>query len=62
MGEMMVELFGSSNWKAGRCKTNSFDCRTWNGQAARVVVGYEMRRESSGVSVRLKEEGQCLVG
>lgn len=59
-------------------KQNSFNCGTWTGQAGRVVVLGDVRRESSGVSperggsvLSLKAEynrisskafGQCLCG
>jgi hypothetical protein len=43
-------------------KQNSFDCRTWNGQAARVVVGCETRKQRGFGAPEGGKEGQCLVG
>jgi hypothetical protein len=39
-------------------KQNLFNCRTWNGRAARGGTGGDVRRESSGVSKADGSEGR----
>ena len=53
-----VELFEKVGiGSRSAAKQNSFNCRTWTGQAAGVGGTGDVRRESSGVS---PGEGQCL--